>query len=765
MALKISPTWLKSYCNINASTEEIADILSQTGFETEVIDDLVIDPMLVVGHIISVHQHPNADKLNICQVNVNEEILQIVCGCPTVTHAKRVIVAPINSSLPGMTLKPVSLRGVESQGMLCSLKEIGISDDASGIHHITEDAPAGTRLVDLLKHDQKILEIDITPNRGDCLSVYGIARDLASSQDLMLQAYPDGESMQGYVATDTLFNVKSSNIIAYDALTGSFYPMSATPLYIVNRLRQAGMGTNHVVVDILNYIMLELGQPMHAFNAQALSLPLQIEDGGKEVLKLLDDTIYQPRPWDLIISDQKEPHALAGIMGGYASRMQSDSTTIQLESAVFNPRGIAKSLRNCPIGSDASYRYERGVSPDLNQKALSYTAKLLRLYTKAEFSEYQSYHTGPQMPVIPFNALWINRYLGTNIAESLMIEILERLGMTVKNGHATPPSYRYDIHGLEDLVEEVARVYGYNNIPLEPMQGSLVPVLQSTSVSQKTKMFMVQHGYHEVVQFSFVSKELLKIFPDDCEAVEISNPIHSEFGFMRTNLLQSLVIAAQYNYQRQINHFRLFEVGESFQITGSGIEEKTEIAAICVGHAEIGYDNRNQEVDYYDMQRMVFALLKQYGITTAALAESNHRALHPKQSSQIVYQSKVIGQIGILHPATQKTLGLPKTGIISIQLDKLRNQTTQEIKLPSRFPSIRRDITVKVSINSKASDIEYAINKANIPNLAHLEIVDVYYDAEDRDKSLTWSLTFQSMSHTLTDKDIESAIDEIKRIL
>lgn len=761
MALRLSPTWIKEYCKLDLDVNQIADMLSQYGLETEVIDDIHIDPKLVIGEVIEVVGHPNADKLNVCKVDIGSEVLQIVCGCPTVKHAKHVVVAPIGSTIPGMTLKPVSLRGVDSEGMICSLKELGLAEEGSGIYHFSEEVVVGRPLAKHIHHDEKILEIDVTPNRGDCLSVYGVARDLAAASNSVLASYPKGLDLDSLSKTEELFVVKSDAVTAYDALVGSIDYCHLPPLYMINRLRQACMGLNHTVVDILNYVMLEIGQPMHAFDQDTLSLPLIMESGSNKSFKLLDDSDYSPKAWDTLVSDQSGPQALAGIMGGMDSRMQEHTKNIQLESAIFSPQSIAKSLRQCKLQSDASYRYERGVSLDLNQVAISYCAALLAKYTNAEFTLYQSYHSNPNKTAITIDYDLINSTLGTQINNTEIDSILSRLGIDLNKEQAYIPYYRYDMTMPVDLIEEVARLYGYNNIPLEPMYGSLTPKSRDRSVSFELKNKLQYMGFQEVVQFSFTSHALLNQFFNEADAIEIANPIHSEYGHMRTNILQSLIMAAQYNTQRQFNNLRLFEVGEVFSLVNNQVIERPELGVILSGKI-MGEIGQERDVSFYDAKLVADRLLVNIKGIEYKRASSSY--LHPNQSAQIMHNGKILGYVGVLHPKAVESLSLHQAAIVHLYLNNLPETQYEGFSIPSKYPPVWRDITVTLPKDAAVGEISQQVTARELEYVTNIQLKDIFQNT-DGTKNVTWAIMLQSQEATLTDKIIEPIISEIRAAL
>lgn len=762
MALRLSPKWIQSFCKFDGSIEAMANALSQSGFETEVVEDLIIDDKIVVGEVVSVEKHPNAEKLNVCKVSTGSELLTIVCGCPTVTTARYVLVAPIGTKLPGITLSQVTLRGVVSEGMICSLSEIGLVEESQGIYHLHETVAVGTKLVDWLKHDHQLLEIDITPNRGDCLSVYGMARDLAASQNIGLQDYE--QEILASVDDKVLFSTELEDVSAYAALALTVNPEKKTPLFILNRLRQAGIGPNHVVVDILNYVMLETGQPMHGFDQDALSLPLEIKEGKTASLTLLNGDEYAINPWDIVVYDQKGPQALAGIMGGFTSRVQSTTVRIQLESAIFKPERIAKSLRRCSLRSDASYRYERGVSPDLNEKALAYAAGLLEEYAGAMFLGKQYYQQRPVEKKIKLTKEFTNQYLGIDIDSMTIIDLLGRLGMTVSTQEkvltVTVPHHRYDVTIKEDLVEEIARLYGYNNIPLKEMTGVLNPRLPEKDQIYDAKIAMVHMGYHEVVQFSFVPESLLSIFPAG-PAIEIDNPINERYSFMRTHLWQSLILAAQYNYQRQQNNLKIFELGTVF-CQEDKICESQQIAYLAMGDIKTGYSSKKETVDYFYMQSVVLKLIQHYTIESIDFQRTEHPALHPNQSADIFIDGQLVGSVGMLHPKTAIALNLPEIGLCYIDIDNFPVVAQSKIQRPSKYPAIYRDVTLSVNASVTVASLEAKVE--NIPNMVSMTLSDIYTQEKGVQK-ITWTIKFQSTQETLSDKKINAAMTIIQQQL
>lgn len=760
MSLRLSPTWIKSFCSIEATTDEMAAILSQTGFETEVIDDLYIDPNIVIGEIVSCEKHPDAEKLNVCKVNVGSETLNIVCGCPSVVQARFVLVAKVGSKLPGIEIKEAKLRGVVSQGMICALNEIGLSDKKEGIYHIHEPVEVGTKLIDWISHDNQLLEIDVTPNRGDCLSVYGIARDLAASQGKVLSDYPKGIDVSS-IPDKSMFEVKTKDVPCYGAMELTINPRRKTPLYILNRLRQAGMGSNHLVVDILNYIMLEMGQPMHGFDQESLRLPLSIHDDEESKCALLDGTVYETKPWDILVCDQKGPQALGGIMGGFDSRLQETSEKVQLEAAQFSPRRIAKTLRRCNITSDASYMYERGVDPTLNEVGLSYAARLLVEYADAEIKSKHFYKTPLTNKEVDLDVNFINANLGITLDANVITEMLLRLGLDINNEKVTIPHYRHDINEPVDLVEEVARLYGYNNIPLTAMQDTLEPKVLHEDPYYKTKVKLAHMGYHEVAQFSFVSKALLNAFPVNVEPIELTNPINAEYGFMRTHLWQSLIMAAQYNYQRQQSDLKIFEVGSVFHLSNE-IKEPKQVAALAYGQESFGFLSDSKTVDYFHMQLLALEILSQYDANDVRFVRSGYAALHPNQSADVLLGEVVIGSIGMLHPKLALELGLPETGLLCIDLEKLKPKPVVLAKKPSKYPAIKRSITVTVDPSIPLSSLEEKIK--GIPNMVSLELVCIYRSDEHTQK-ITWEIKFQSDAETLSDGEIDKSMKMINDLL
>lgn len=764
MALRLSPRWIREYLQADLTTAALLEQLNATGFESELVDDLVIDPSIVIGKVVAVEKHPNADKLNVCQVHTGEKTLTIVCGCPSVTDAEYVIVAPIGAKLPHLTLKAVEIRGVASEGMLCSLQEIGLLEASNGIFHFSESVDVGMPLVEHLKHDSQLIEIDITPNRGDCLSVYGIARDLAATLNVGLESYPDHHGLSDSLErTDKLFDVNSDAVYTYNAMILSIDAQSKTPLMMVNRLRQAGMGCNHVVVDILNYIMLELGQPMHGFDQTSLNLPLIVDTKEKQSCLLLDDSVYETRGHDILVRDQSATHALAGVMGGFDSRMRPESTEVQLESAVFAPHAIAKTLRKSKLGSEASYRYERGVSSDLSEMAMFYAADLLMKHTGAVLKAYQLYNNVPEHKRIKPDTARINQCLGTSLTNEQVEHYLTRLGFENDGGDMIVPPYRYDVSILVDLIEEVARLYGYDQIDLEPMTGSLMPRQREADGQDACKTALMLMGYNEVVQFSFVSKASTVSISEDCKVIELENPIHSEYGCMRTNMIQSLLMAAQYNQQRQINSLKIFETGKVFRGTKDGIIEPSYVAGLCMGTYSSGFLNADESCDYYHIQSDMLTMLKHLGLSGAVLKRCGRSDMHPAQAADVYMNDAYIGYVGKLHPALCEAYGLEDVCVFNLCMDALPQKPELEVGMPSKYPCISRDITYDHKKDQPIAEVLDAIVSADIEHLKHAALQTIY--ELDGKLNVTLSIVFQSDEKTLADKQIDKAMDRIRNIL
>jgi phenylalanyl-tRNA synthetase beta chain len=757
----ISSQWINELLKQSFSAADIADHLSQTGFESELLDDNVnISTDLVVGEVTAVEPHPNASKLNICQVNIGSEVLQIVCGCPTVVDAKFVIVAPVGTTLPKIEIKAAELRGVASNGMICALGEIGFEIEQKGIFHIQQDCQPGQSLTELIQ-GSKLIDVDLTPNRGDCASAFGLVRDYAASANLALPM--PGYGLEG--APGKLLNMSEKAVTNFSAAKVSVNIQKSLPLEMTQRLQQSGIKLINPVVDLLNYVMIYLGQPMHAYDANCVELPLSARfSNGNERLDALDDQTYDLNKHDLTIYDRNGPIGLAGVIGGSDSKVTSATKEVILESATFDAASIAKTLRNTHIHTDAAYRFERGVSPDLNELALAYALTMMKQYLDAEVLEIDTYSTKLDTREVVTGVEWLNSYLGSSLSKEQMQSYLNRLKIDtmIKDDQLVSilPVHRLDMHEQVDIAEEVARIHGYNQIPLSPMVTELKVSRTKSNVVTDAKRYLCQLGMQEVVTYSYTSPKLIELIDPNANTFEIQNPIHSDMNLMRTNLWQTMIPVLQYNRSRQQSQLQLFEAAHIF-LRGENNEprEVMMLAGLMNGISQRkSYLQEERNVDYYDVQNAVENLLYQLGYQCQFIAKKL-QSLHPHQGAVIVVGDVEVGSVGKLHPQLCAELDIENTFGFSINMDALPEQAISRIEFPSKYPSITRDVTIECPADTHSALLIEQWSKLDLKNLRDIQLIDCYL--HDHKKSLTYQFIFQSNDGTCSDSEVQSAIDQI----
>jgi phenylalanyl-tRNA synthetase beta chain len=785
--MKFSEQWLRTWVDPKLTTQEMCDQLTMAGLEvdgTEPAASSFTD--VVIARVESLEKHPDADKLNVCQVNDGSEILQIVCGAANVRQGLHVPLARIGAILPAapdekpLKIKPAKLRGVASSGMLCSEKELGLADSAEGLLELPADAPLGQNLRDYLQLDDTVIEIDLTPNRGDCLSIAGIARELGA----LNQCEVNEQTWQPYKQTiDDTFPVA---IEAQDACTHyagrviKGVDVSAqTPLWMLERLRRSGIRGLGPVVDVTNYVMLELGQPMHAFDLQKLDGQITVRYSGKgESVNLLDGKSIELQDGSLVIADAKSPLALAGVMGGEDSAVDDSTQDLFLESAFFKPEIIAGKARSYGLHTDSSHRFERGVDTQLQVHALERATELIREICGGEVGPVVEHKADAYVEeVLPIHLRFdqIQRVLGIELAVEQVSDILKRLGMEIKvysdGWLVKPPSFRFDIVIEADLLEEVVRVYGYNNIPRT--RPSYHAAIQSQPEARNTlssiKQTMVERGYFEAICYSFVDPSWQKIVDPQTDVIELANPLSSEMSVMRTTLWPGLLNALKHNINRQQTRVRLFETGLCF-VPGAdaagvnAIAQRAKFAGVVCGdiHHE-QWAEKSRKVDFFDVKSDVEALLA-YSCSHSVFEAAEHPALHPGQSACIKQDGEIVGWIGALHPQVQKALDIdPGVFVFEIDQSAIDINRIPEFSPLSRFPEVRRDLAILVDESIPVGDILTSIGATATDLVQEVQLFDIYQGngVEEGRKSVAFGLILQEFSRTLTDQEVESEIENI----
>ncbi len=790
--MKISEQWLRQWVNPNNSSEQLAEQLTMAGLE---IDDRFAVARafsgVVVGEVISVEQHPDADKLRVTQVNIGAaERLQIVCGAPNVTVGMKVPVATVGAVLPsndaeGFKIKNGNLRGVDSNGMLCGASEIDLTDSIDGLLELPADAPIGMDIREYLGLDNQILDISITPNRGDCFSVRGIAREISVINDLPLQM-PNIPDNIDFTQNEVMPAVTVSAVEAcprYLLQSVSNIDRSIdTPKWMQDALVQSGLRSHNFLVDVTNYVLMELGQPLHAFDADTIEGDIVVRLAQpEETITLLNEQTITLTGDELVIADDKGALALAGIMGGQRSSVTDSTTNIVLESAFFNPLAIAARARRFGLHTDASQRFERGVDFELPALALARAVDLITSVTNSQAGQIITVESTKHLPArapITLPIAKVRDVIGIEIEPAVMVRILTQLGFEVEQQVdsliCTPPSYRFDMSIKEDLIEEIARIYGYDNIP------SVLPHLQvsmdyddTADLTHEMKLALVDNGYMEAISFSFSDAKIEALLDDKAlgEVLALANPISSDLAVMRRTLLSSLLPCVQYNLNRQQPRVRFFETGLSF--VGQSISELVQtpsIALVAVGDVWDEQAYQNRALDFYDLKHDIEQLLPaQIDSARIRYERSELAFLHPGQSAKLYIDDQYVGWLGQLHPNTAKQLDLSATWVAQLSLAPLLTLAREQhaISTPSKFPQVRRDIAILVDSDISLQTLESTIRKASGALLTDLWLFDVYQGEKvpAGQRSLAFALIWQDKTQTLSDDAVKTATDKVVQAL
>ena len=778
--MKFSELWLREWVNPAISSNELADQITMAGLEVDGVEPVAgAFHGVVVGHVVECGQHPNADKLRVTKVNVGgDRLLDIVCGAPNCRQGLKVAVATVGAVLPGdFKIKAAKLRGEPSEGMLCSFSELGISDDHNGIIELPEDAPIGTDIREFLKLDDNTIEISVTPNRADCLSLMGVARDVAVNNQMVLTA-PAIAPVAATIADTLPIKVEATEACPryLGRVVKGINVKAATPLWMREKLRRCGIRSIDPVVDVTNYVLLELGQPMHAFDLDRI-------DGGivvrmaqpDEPLVLLDGTEVKLRDDTLVIADHQKALAMGGIFGGEHSGVNGETQNVLLECAFFDPLAITGRARRYGLHTDASHRYERGVDPALQPQALERATALLLAICGGEAGpviDVTHEATLPRPATISLRREKLDRLIGIHVDDQQVSDILTRLGCTVTvidgGWQAVAPSWRFDMQIEEDLVEEVARIYGYNNIPDVPVKANLeMPTHREADLSLKrVKTMLVDRGYQEAITYSFVDPKVQALLHPGEEALILPSPISVEMSAMRLSLWTGLLSAVVYNQNRQQGRVRLFESGLRFvpdSAADLAIRQDLMLAGVIAGHRyEEHWDLARQPVDFYDMKGDLEAILDLTGKSAEIQfrAEANP-ALHPGQSAGIYLQGERIGFIGVVHPELERKLDLNgRTVVFELLWNKVADRVLPDAGEISRFPANRRDIAIVVAENVPADDILVECKKVGANQVVGVNLFDVYRGkgVADGFKSLAISLVLQDTARTLEEEEIAATV-------
>jgi phenylalanyl-tRNA synthetase beta chain len=778
--MKISEQWLRDWVDSGLSTTELAARLTMAGLEVDSVETAApAFSKVVVGRVIGLIQHPDADRLRVATVDVGEtEPLQIVCGAPNVAVGMCAPTALIGAVLPGdFKIKPSKLRGVQSQGMLCSAKELGLAESADGLLPLPTDSRPGQDVRDLLALDDALIEIELTPNRGDCLGMAGIAREVATLSGHEFQALPV-EAVEPTV--DTAFPVVLRDPADCPRYIGRVIqgvnPAAETPLWMQERLRRAGVRSLGPLVDVTNYVMLELGQPMHAFDLGRLTGGIEVRRARPgDRLELLNGVVVEPDAETLLITDQAGPLALAGIMGGEISSCTAATRDVFLESAFFSPASIAGRARQYGLQTDSSYRFERGVDWQLQRRAAERATRLLIEMAGGQPGPIIEAVAPDYLPVqltIRLRPERIRKLLGMDVSGAEIENILRRLGMTVPaetdGWFVTPPSSRFDVSLEADLIEEIARIYGYERVPSNrPLTRlAMSPQAEGCVDLERLTATLVQRGFQEAITYSFVDPSLQKAIDPEREPLALSNPISADLAVMRTSLWPGLLKALSYNQKRQQPRVRLFEHGLNFVPTDNGLQQDGYLGGVVTGAAlPEQWGTPVRPVDFFDLKADIEALLVLTGEPEAfRFVAAQQPALHPGQSARIERGELIVGWIGALHPHLVRTFDLEgDVFVFELRLSALQAACVPSFGELSRFPSSRRDIAIVVDEAVTVHAIYRCIRERGGRLLRDVRLFDVYRGkgVAEGQKSLALGLILQDFSRNLTESVVEETVSGI----
>ncbi|QIH09181.1 MULTISPECIES: phenylalanine--tRNA ligase subunit beta [unclassified Pseudomonas] len=778
--MKFSEQWLRGWVSPQVTRDELVARLSMAGLEVDSVTPAAGDfSGVVVGEVLSTEQHPDADKLRVCQVSNGAETFQVVCGAPNVRPGLKVPFAMIGAQLPGdFKIKKAKLRGVESNGMLCSQAELQIGEGNDGLMELPADAPVGEDIRAYLSLDDASIEVDLTPNRGDCLSLAGIAREVGALYAAKVQR-PEVKAVPAV----------HDEVRPVDVLAPAACPRylgrvirnvdlsKPTPLWMVERLRRAEVRSIDAAVDITNYVMLELGQPLHAFDLAEINGGIRVrmaEEGEK--LVLLDGQEVALRSDTLVIADHTRALAIAGVMGGEHSGVTTKTRDVFLESAFFDQIAVAGKARSYGLHTDASHRYERGVDWQLAREAMERATGLLLEITGGEAGpviETVSEQHLPLVAPVTLRAERISQMLGMELEGSEVERLLTALGLTVAADGAGQwrvdvPSHRFDISLEVDLIEELARLYGYNRLPVRYPQARLAPQAKAEAQGDLPvlRRLLVARGYQEAITYSFIDPKMFELFSPGVEPLLLANPISADMAAMRSSLWPGLVKALQHNLNRQQDRVRMFESGLRFVGQLEGLKQQQMLAGIVCGtRLPEGWAQGRDGVDFFDVKADVEAVLGFAGaLDVFTFVPGKHPALHPGQTARIERDGREVGYLGAIHPELAKQLGLDRpVFVFELVLSEVAQGRLPKFHELSRFPEVRRDLALLADRDVAASAVLEVIRENAGEWLTDLRLFDVYQGKgiDPHRKSLAVGLTWQHPSRTLNDDEVNSATQNI----
>ena len=782
--MKFNESWLREWVDPPISTEQLSEQLTMAGFEVDELESTRPEfSHIVIAKVHSIAAHPNADKQKLCLVEDGSgENIEVVCGADNVREGAFYPFARVGATLPGgLQISESEIKGIISKGMLCSAAELGLSDEADRLMQLSDEGELkpGTALNEFLSVEDSIFELSLTPNRGDCLSLGGLAREVAVLNQLSVKepAVQNPEAVNDI--TREIHLAAAESCPRYVGRVISDIDISRpSPTWLTEKLRRCGLRSINAVVDVSNYVMLELGQPTHAFDNDKLSGAITVRHAhAEEEITLLDEQSRTMSEDTLVIADEKGAVAMAGIMGGLATAVSDATRTIFLESAFFSPLAISGRARQFGMHTDASHRYERGVDYQLQRKAVERVSQLIVQICGGQpgpISEACSEQHLPKRHPVTLEYAELGRVLGKDICASEASTLLSRLGLSVtetaKGIQADIPSFRFDLAISEDLIEEIARLHGYQHIPSIAPRISLKMTQTDTELAiEHFRELLINRDYYEVISYSFVDQALQKVITGRDDAIALLNPISSDMGVMRQSLWPGLLQTLQYNLKRQQQRIRLFEYGLVFT-QDKDISQIPVLAGLIYGETtKKQWDKEYTSCDYFDLKGDVETLLSlQNRVVEADYRRIDDIALHPGQSAEIIIDNQRVGKLGAVHPAVLQQLDIEQpVYVFELQYEKISSKKQPKFTKISKFPSTRRDISILVNRDVTVAELMNCIRNASSEHLYNLELFDVYQgegiDLEK--KSLALGLTFQGSSSTLTDEEVEGMLAKLLDIL
>ncbi|MCL7944074.1 phenylalanine--tRNA ligase subunit beta [Marinobacter sp. ATCH36] len=776
--MKFSEQWLREWVNPANDTQALMDQITMAGLEVDGFEPVAGKfSGVVVGEVVSVSPHPDADKLRVCQVSDGKQAVSVVCGAPNVRDGLKVPFAVVGAVLPGdFKIKKAKLRGQSSEGMLCSEAELGLSENHDGLMELPEDAPVGQELTEFLKLNDVTIDVDLTPNRSDCLSIKGIAREVGVLNSLVAEG-PEITPVEAVHSDVPEIAVKApEGCPRYLGRILRNVDLSVeSPLWMQEKLRRSGIRSIDAAVDVTNYVMLELGQPLHAFDRDEI-------DGGivvrmarpDEKLVLLDGQEVELTADTLVIADHAKPIAIAGVMGGEHSGVSEKTRDLILEAAYFDPITLAGKARHYGLHTDASHRFERGVDFELARDAMERATALLMSIVGGEPGDIVEVVSQQDLPIdrtVDLREQRVSAVLGLEIGRTTVEEILTRLGLRIdkllKNGwRVHVPSFRPDISIEEDLIEEIGRIYGYNNLPVTEPKGSLGLRPQQEAVRPVSAIqdYFVSCGYQEAITYSFVDPKVQNLVDPEREGIALANPISSDLSVMRTTLWSGLLKTVAHNQNRQQPRIRLFETGLRFVKDGDRIDQRPMLAGAVVGsQLPENWANGRRNADFFDVKGEIESLFRLLGIEVQFLA-GQHPALHPGQTAELLRNGEHVGWLGILHPQVQKKLELNGTILMfELSLNSIVSGYVPNFKDISKFPEVRRDLAIIIGSDVGFADVERVAKKHAGEHLTALRAFDVYEGESlgEGNRSLALSLFWQHPERTLNEEEVHSLFNGV----